>query len=394
MPFVNRVRLPIHAYTPQFPTEASRFRLANGTTKTQSVVIRKTYELRTDAMSELYHQRLVIALNHDTVTIEGDKYIGGIAMDGDYAIDWPEFMDYPLGTARAIIQVTPFDVTNTNCQSCDVLTQLGLVDDDAGEIAEGATASVMSYDNDEICCFPVTAEIVSFASGYLDSATIDETTGEIELTAKNPAPSVGSIVMATYRVTCPDGTYDEADVYGSIAGSEPACEQPSGFDPVAIAVDGPPFHITVSWSDPAVPPSGGYEWILYLASDTGTPILSGIGAINEIEFDAPSPGTDYIVSIRSVCGDGVYSPYTNISFSTPASGSSNCGTFAVAADDQTLSTNIYFYSYMDCAGVIQGTNGITNLAVQYVCMLMDSFNQPVYFQDHSGYITATYDSLC
>lgn len=392
MPFLNRVRLPIHAYTPQFPTEASRFRLANGTTKTQSVVIRKTYDLRTDNMSEQMHQRLVIALNHDTVVIEGDKYIGGVAMDGEYSINWPDFLDYPLGTASALIQVTPFDMTNTNCQTCDVLMQLSLTDDDAGEIAEGEEATVMAYDNDEICCFPVTASIVSFASGYLDSATIDETTGEITLVAKDPAPSVGSIVMATYRVTCPDGTYDEADVYGSIAGSEPACEQPSGFDPVAVLA-GPPYAIEITWSTPA-PPSGGYEWSVYLASDPGTAILTGTTAINEASFEVSSPNTDYIFSVRSVCEEGITSPYTNVNFSTPeGTVGGNCGTFAVAADDETLSTDIYFYSYMDCAGVIQNS-GITNLAVQYVCMLMDTFNQPIYFQGHSGFINATYDSLC
>lgn len=388
--FLNRVRLPIHAYTPQFPTEASRFRLANGTTKTQSVVIRKTYELRTDHMSELYHQRLVIALNHDTVTIEGDKYIGGIAMDGEYAIEWPDFMDYPLGIGAALIQVTPFDVTNSNCQTCDVLTQLSLVDDNAGEIAEGATVQVGVYGNDEICCFPITAEIMSFASGYLAAATIDEATGIVSLTAKNPVPSVGSIVMATYRVMCPDGTYDEADVYGSIAGSEPACEQPSGME---VILDSP--DATVSWTNPVATPAGFFEWILYEADNPGIPIQSGTttGTDHFVELTGLSYTTEYIFSVRSNCGDGVFSPYTNVQFTTPASGLSDCGTFAVSADDGTLGSTVHFYSYMDCDGTIQNT-GITNLSTQLVCMLMDEFNQAVYFQDHSGYITNTYDSLC
>lgn len=394
MPFHQRVRLPIHPYTPQFPTEANRFRLANGVTKTQSVTIRKTYTLKTDSMSEGFHQKLVIALNHDNVTIESDKYLGGVAMDGEYAINWPDFLDYPLAPGEAVIQVTPFDATNTNCATCDVLTQLTLVDDDAGEFAEGEAKQVDTFANDTICCFPPDATIVFINTGYMDTVTIDTATGIATLTAKNPAPTVGSIVMATYRVTCPDGTYDEADIYGSVAGSEPACEQPSGID-IGYSITGPPFVVTMSISNPAVTPVGGFEWILYDSSAPGVPIDSGTEMDNIIEFSVPNADHDYIFSVRSACGEGVFSPYTNQEFTTPeGSGeASNCGTFAVACDDETLSTTIYYYSYMDCAGVIQNS-GITNLAVQFVCMLMDTFNQPVYFQDHSGFINATYDSLC
>ena len=103
--FKNRVRLPIYTRTAQFPTEANRFRLANGVKKTLSVVIRKTYELVTDYMNESMHQRLVIALNHDEVAIEGDKYIGNLTLDNAYEIEWPDFLDYPLGQGKTIIEV-------------------------------------------------------------------------------------------------------------------------------------------------------------------------------------------------------------------------------------------------------------------------------------------------
>src|SRR5688572_6045204 len=161
MPFANRIRLPLFASTAQFPTEATRFRKANGATQTLSVVVRKTYNITTDYMGELMHQKLVIALNHDIVTIEGDRYIGGIAVDGEYAIEWPEFLDFPLGQAKVLVQATPFDATNSNCQTCDVLTQLNLVDDDIGPIDEDNTFALNVFLNDEICCFPVTAEVVS-----------------------------------------------------------------------------------------------------------------------------------------------------------------------------------------------------------------------------------------
>jgi hypothetical protein len=391
MPFANRIRLPLFASTAQFPTEATRFRKANGATKTLSVVIRKTYNITTDYMGELMHQKLVIALNHDIVTIEGDRYIGGIAVDGEYAIEWPELLDYPLGQAKVLVQATPFDATNSNCQTCDVLTQLSLEDDDFLEMDEGNTYTENVYVNDSICCFPSTSEIVSFNTGYLESATIDEN-GTVNLSVKNPVSSVGSIVMATYRVTCPDGTYDEADIYGSINGSEPACEQPSGFEPDAVT-PGPPISVQVSWTDPAVAPSNGFYWELYVTSDPGTLLDSGTTSDHFVDLTPLNPGTSYTFYVRSQCDDGVNSPFTSHEFTTPDSGSETCGTFNVAADDGTLGSTIYFYSFMDCNGEIQN-RAINNLSSVFECMLMDVDSQPVFFQEHADAVTYTYDSLC
>jgi len=379
MPFVNRIRLPLYLKTPQFPTEANRFRLSNGESKTLSVTIRKVYELQSDYMGEAMHQRLVIALNHDTVNIEGDKYIGGASVEGDYEITWPDFLDYPLGQASVKLQATPFNFTNDNCQTCETATQLALVDDNAGEIAEGATGSVIAYNNDTICCFPIIAEIVSFNTEYLVSATINEATGEIILTAKNPAITVGSIVMATYRVYCPDGNYDEADVYASINGSILACEQPTDII-VSLSAAPAPFTLNASWTAPASPPLY-YE---YLVTSGGITYGSGNSAAGDPQIFTPGvtglPGsTTFTLSVRSVCSAGVYSPYTDIEFTTPSGEVTNCGKFTISCDDGTTDREAYDYSYMDCNGDIQNRT-IVNLSTRELCMLVDDFNEPVYFE--------------
>lgn len=393
MPFRNKIRLPLYIKTPQFPTEANRFRLSDGTSKTLSVTIRKTWELQTDYMGELTHQRLVIALNHDTVTIEGDKYMGGVSVDGDYEISWPDFLDYPLGQAAVKIQVTPFDMTNSNCQTCEEASQLSAVDDDAGEIDEGEAKEVDVFANDNICCFPVTAEIVSFASGYLDSATIDAATGIATLTAKNPANSVGNIILATYRVTCPDGSYDEADIYGSIAGSEPECEQPGGIGVDTVSAPPPPYTVTVIWGTPVVDPPGGYEWQLFEMQTPGTPVQTGTSVGKTVVLTGLSGTTDYGFYVRSVCADGVFSPYTELLFLTPDSPEgSDCGKFIISADDGTVDGVTFYYSFMDCSGNIV-THGITNLATKEECMLMDSSNTPIYFEA-TGPVNYLYDSPC
>lgn len=386
--FKNRVRLPIYTRTPQFPTESTRFRKANGVSVTLSVTIKKIYELVTDYMGELMHQRLIIALNHDEVTIEGERYDGDVTVDGDYQIEWPDFIDYPLGQAKVNIQVTPFDMTNSNCQTCDVLSQLNLVDDQAGEISEGGVATVGVYGNDTICCFPVTAEIVSFNTGYLASATIDQATGIVTLTALNPAPSVGNTILATYRVTCPDGSYDEADIYGSITGSEPECEEPSSFDLNVYSGTGP-ISVDIEWLAPAVDPASGYEWQLYDMAVPGVVVQSGTSADKTVTITGLNAGTNYGFYVRSVCGEGVYSAYAEHLFTTPTGGVITCGSFDITANDGTLFNNMYTYSFMDCNGQIQNRN-IFNLNTRQECMLMGDFAVPVFFTSSGTGTEVTY----
>jgi hypothetical protein len=390
--FHNRIRLPLYLKTPQFPTEANRFRLSDGTSKTLSVVIRKTWALQTDYMGELTHQKLVIALNHDNVSIEGDKYAGGATVDGDYEISWPDFLDYPLGQAEVKIQVTPFDATNSNCQTCEEANQLSLVDDDIGEIAEGDFATVNAYTNDTICCFPVTAEITWYDPAYIAAASINEITGVVTLTAINPAPSVGSIKLATYRVTCPGGGYDEADIYGSIAGTEPACEPPTfGAEPLTFSDPPAPFTIlTGEWIPPGTPPAS-YEWILTLA---GSEVAHGNNTAPEIFGTVTGllGNTEYVLSVRSVCSEGVYSSYATYTFTTPAGTTEGCGQFAITADDGTVFTEQYDYSYMDCEGVIRNKI-IRNLDSINLCLLMDETNTPIYFET-TGPVTYSYTQPC
>lgn len=376
--FKNRVRLPLYLKTPQFPTEANRFRLSNGESKTLSVTIRKQYSIATDYMSQEMHQRLVIALNHDTVNIEGDRYIGGVSVDGDYEITWPDFLDYPVAPAAIKVQVTPFDMTNDNCKTCEEMSQISLVDDDAGTMDEGMDKVINVYANDNICCFPAVPSIVWFDTAYLLNATIDNN-GNVTITPKNITANVGSIKMITYRVTCPGGGYDEADIYVAINGSEPSCEQPGGVGIDIISAPPPPFSVTIEWVTPLVDPTGGYEWQLFRVDTPGTPVQTGTSAGKSVVLSIPDPGTDYAFYVRTVCDGGIFSPYTQLLFSTPDSALTSCGSFTVSCDDGTVDPNIYNFSFMDCTGTIQNYL-IINLQSKTYCMLVDEFNQPVYFE--------------
>src|SRR5688572_11990655 len=115
MAFKNRVRLPIKLHKPQFPEETEEYRKANGVTVVLSVVIRKVYEGQTDSLPEKLHERLKIALRHDSVIIEGDKYVGAITQEGSYDIEWIDFLSKPIAQAKFKANVTPFNASNSNC---------------------------------------------------------------------------------------------------------------------------------------------------------------------------------------------------------------------------------------------------------------------------------------
>ena len=360
---------------PQFPHDLEQFRLADGTTKTISAVVRKTYQAITDQMHESVLQKMAIALVHDTVNIEGTKYAGGVALDGEFQITWQDFLDYPLGVANFTVQVSPFFETNNNCQTCEEATQLNLVNDEFyGDLDEGETATINVFTNDLICCSPITAEIVSFDSTYLESMTIDEETGDVTVTVNDPAPAGTVVKIGTYRVTCPNGGYDEADIYATIDGTIPTCEEVTAL--VIEDMDGDNGEATANWTPSVSSPADGYDWYLYQCENPTGAVQSGNVAGPPLALTGLIPGQCYILGIIGVCERNVlHSGVVFVEFTMPGS-ETNCERFNVINSnypDEPLAR----YTYMDCLGNLQ--NGLARDYDTGVCMLVDSTNTPLYF---------------
>lgn len=326
MAFKNRIRLPFFITRPQFPSESNVFRLADGSSKTLSSIIRKSYEGQTDWLPEVIHERLKIALSHDNVNIEGSRYLGGVSIDDSYDISWNDFLDFPLAKAEFKVQVTPFNYSNGNCQTCDEATQLSLDDDTVTGpyevLEEGQEYTYNVFANDSICCSPVTAEIVTINSLYVASASIDATTGIITITMQVTMPSATLANLVTYRVTCPNGSYDDADVFGNVSGSEEGCEAPS-----SLVIDSSSeTEAEISWG--SVIGASEYDWQLFIASDLFNPVQTGSSATNSVSLTGLTPGTEYVFYVLTDCGGGSTSPYSNISFETTGE-SVGCGSYEV-----------------------------------------------------------------
>lgn len=399
MPYKNRIRVPMMFIQPQFPMERSIFRLADGSSRVQSIVIRNTYEGKTDQLPEEWHRKLVIALAHDEVTIENERLMSNVVLDGDYQIEWQDFLQYPLAQANLKVQVTPFDATNTNCQTCEEISQVVLVDDQTDEIWDEGTTNIFPdvlTDNDSICCTPYTIALQWYNTNYFSSVTIDAN-GVLTATVIDPAPVVNDVFIARYRVTCDStGAYDEADVYGNITGSDVSfCPPPGGTGMIYIPTgNSTTAEITLD-AIPVPAPSGGILWELFLTSDLATVIQSGPfpGGFGNLTLTGLTAGVSYTICAFSDCGGGDYSLPVCIEFQITSFAASTCGEFTVTflpsidAAPQSI-------SYMDCAGVITDRVFAVPEEVNICMLIVSGAEDPLYFVASSVDITINYVGIC
>lgn len=81
---LNRVRLPILLKNPQYPQEDSIYKKFSGRRVVLGATIDKEWQLETDYLSDELHSKLLVALSHDGLWIDGKVYTKA----GDYSIDW------------------------------------------------------------------------------------------------------------------------------------------------------------------------------------------------------------------------------------------------------------------------------------------------------------------
>jgi hypothetical protein len=389
MAFINRVRLPIKLQKPQFVEDRDDYRLSNGETKTLFHVIRKVYEGVTDYMPEKIHERLKIALAHDIVSIEGDRYVGIITQEGSYDIEWQDFKNKPIAPAKFKANVTPYNATNSNCGTCEEYTQVIANDDDAGTLDEGQTYNINVIDNDDICCSPITVTITNINTTYLTSAVV-EADNSITIVLKMPLSDINSISIVTYRVECANGMYDEANVIANINGTDPTpvCLAPTS--PVLNSVDSD-TSATFSWTAPSPAPSCGYY--CEVRNIAAVVLASGTESGTSVTVTGLPSDADFLrFFVKSDCCAGLESNFAGpVIFSLPPpSDTESCGEY------ELYNSNFLFFrtvTYIDCNGDEQ-TVIVTQLNTKTICALQTSPGVPVELIPLNADITVTYIGLC
>jgi hypothetical protein len=408
MPFINRFRLPLKLGAPQFIDEREVFRKSNGTTVVLSDVIRKQYQLTTDYLPEALHERIKIALSHDTVNIEGEKYIGGIIQEGGYEINWPEFLNFPLAPATVTVEVQGYAARNTNCGTCAEYSQVVTEDDNIGTIGEDETVIVPILYNDSICCSPFAISVVIFNTDYLDSAVVVDNT--LVIHTKTGLQTQNEVVLATYRVTCENGMYDEANVTANVEGSIEQCLSPRNLESLIITG----ISAFVRWRSPSPSPACDFVWNLYLASDLGTPIQSGTHPasifppyLNFLTLNSLSSSTNYVLQVASDCCDGNVSPFVSLPFTTnPPEESEICGEYLIEFTDGCgFNSNYLDFQYLDCNNTFIDVT-LFHASPITRCLKQDSPGSPTYtaiigyYQNDPVYcdlpynLTVTYQGPC
>jgi hypothetical protein len=386
MSFKNRVRIPFYLTRPQYPREANVFRRADGSTKVQSVIIRKVFEGETDNLPKEIHERFIIALSHDDVTIEGKYLSTGVSLEGDYDIDWNKFLSYPLAKAAFKVQVTPFNYSNDNCQTCEEASQVICEDDDIGTLDEDETVSVPVLENDSICCKPVTISLVTYNSDFLDSCVVSGS--EIVIHTKPFLPNANSVLLVTYRAQCPNGSYDEANIIANINGTDPT---PVCLAPTNPIWDGSPSDTTAdfSWDPPSPLPDCGYHWEVRTA--LGSLLASGdVSVTNVTVTGLPSNESNLRFFVRSNCCSLDSNFAGPIIFSLPPpSGTETCGSYELSNTDPA---DFHIGNYVDCNGDQQFVN-IAPFHSRIICALQSSPGNPVDLSVDFE-INITYLGLC
>lgn len=369
MSFSNRIRLPFKLHKPQFLEDATRYRKANGVTVTLSVIVRKVYEGLTDSIPEKLHERLKIALVHDSVQIEGDKYVGIITQEGDYQIEWQDFLSHPLAQGKFKAEVTPFNATNSNCGTCEEQIQIVAVDDDLGTLTEGQHVVFNPLTNDSVCCNPVSITLVTVNGDYIENVSIDTVTNEITFDVKTPIQDSNGITIITYRAQCDNGMFDEANVIAAFIGSIPAtCDTPTNL----VTTDITDTTATIDWDD--ITGADRYDWQLYLITDLVNPVQFNSTMISEALCSGLEPNTQYRFYVLTHCANGdsgsAYIDFTTTNTTPPAN---TCGQYELFnTDDQQYHQG----SYTDCEGVFRGIN-IPPSHYRTICVLQSSPGTPI-----------------
>lgn len=113
----NRVRLPLYLNQPQFPVKRNVFTLSNGMQKKLSSRIEKEWNVETDYMPKEWHEKLVIALEHDHIGMQNvnSNTFSEFMNESNYEINWQAFLDYPTAPAKFKLKQIPYNNVNSNC---------------------------------------------------------------------------------------------------------------------------------------------------------------------------------------------------------------------------------------------------------------------------------------
>lgn len=297
---INRARLPMYFSRPQYPEERTVYKKSNGAIKLLKSISSKEYKCDVDFLPEYMHERMKVAIEADNVSIAGDGYSGDFRINSAYDVEWDE--EHLLCTAPANFKaaVTPYAVRNSNCEDCDSDVQMELVND--LYVPDLTPSGSFEHDvaaNDKVYCSPHVYSIESINTLLVDSASITSA-GVLTIVMKSGIATMAAALLVTYRVTCGNGDYGVASVYGNIVGgdSDPCDVVPANY--TAVLVYTPVKAIKVNFDD--VPGVAGYQIQITNIDTLASAMYAALP--NPTDNTFPRANGNYRVDLFVDCGGG------------------------------------------------------------------------------------------
>jgi hypothetical protein len=116
----NIVRLPIWLLKPVYPKRQTVHQKSDGKKILLSSFVEKEYVLETELAPEWFHERVAIAMAHDTFLIKNQKVGELEVMDNDvYQPQWPDDVNAQVVPGRSKVKVARYGFFNSNCGAND-----------------------------------------------------------------------------------------------------------------------------------------------------------------------------------------------------------------------------------------------------------------------------------
>jgi hypothetical protein len=118
IPTTNYIRLPLYLKEPIISSTKNVYVRSDGSRKLLSARLAKKYKAFVDNVTEEAHQNIVVALNHDQITLTTENLTNGIQVrfEDEYNNNFPEIMqNVSVWSADFSIFETPFNNFNSNC---------------------------------------------------------------------------------------------------------------------------------------------------------------------------------------------------------------------------------------------------------------------------------------
>lgn len=200
----NKIRLPLYLGAPKYPEEESIYRKSDGASVITKASVRKVFEVTTDSLPIWIIEALRAVLLHDTVLVNTRSYNGEVVKEGEFAIEWDEFMNYPHATVNFKLAADNFLAKKNSCGDCDNYDSPISFSIPTITLVVGTNQNAV-INFDEHCCSPLKLSVDYYMASRVNNVTMSGTT----INWHTISPTLPESPQPLFRIKADCGGYIE-----------------------------------------------------------------------------------------------------------------------------------------------------------------------------------------